>query len=325
MSITTRGKKYVVSICAGGKQIRRQFATKSEAVLFDARARLQLAEGRPLQSVKLPYTLGEMARYTYEHIWRDTRGGDTAWINASTVVEFLGADRPCWRVEPADVIELTTHLRQSLKTSTVNRKLAALSRILSLAEEIDVIRKRPKIRRLQEPEHRTRTLTPEEQRVLFADIRARDERVYRLCVFLVSTGCRVSEALELTWDQIESAQVTFKRTKAGQPRTIPLTRGAREACQPVHEGAGPFAGLDRNRLTYIWGAARDACGHADDVEFVPHALRHTCASRLALAGATILTIKEWLGHHSLEMTLRYAHLAPEQLQEAQSILETYDD
>jgi len=47
-----------------------------------------------------------------------------------------------------------------------------------------------------------------------------------------------------------------------------------------------------------------------------HTLRHTFASWLALQGEPILTIKELLGHKTLEMTLRYAHLAPDQKREA---------
>jgi integrase len=54
-----------------------------------------------------------------------------------------------------------------------------------------------------------------------------------------------------------------------------------------------------------WDAARDKAGLGD---FRWHDLRHTFGSRLAMAGVDILTIKELMGHKTLAMTLRYAHL-----------------
>jgi integrase len=58
-------------------------------------------------------------------------------------------------------------------------------------------------------------------------------------------------------------------------------------------------------------------------EFRFHDLRHTCASWLAMAGVPILTIKDVLGHKDIRMTLRYAHLAPEQHTDAVRRLERF--
>jgi integrase len=62
-------------------------------------------------------------------------------------------------------------------------------------------------------------------------------------------------------------------------------------------------------------------GLKDDKQFVPHALRHTCASRLAQGGMTIQKIQRWLGHKSLTQTMRYAHLTPADLVEGAGLLE----
>ena len=66
---------------------------------------------------------------------------------------------------------------------------------------------------------------------------------------------------------------------------------------------------------------RKDLGKADDESFTPHILRHTCASRLVQAGVNLQTVCEWLGHSSIDMTMRYAHLAPDHLQDALSVLE----
>ena len=64
-------------------------------------------------------------------------------------------------------------------------------------------------------------------------------------------------------------------------------------------------------------------GLAKDKEFVLHALRHTCASRLLFMGVDLVTIKEWLGHADIQTTMRYAHMAPNKLAHAAAILDNY--
>jgi integrase len=70
-----------------------------------------------------------------------------------------------------------------------------------------------------------------------------------------------------------------------------------------------------------WAWAREQMGMKDDTEFIIHALRHTCASRLVNAGIDLYVVKEWLGHSSIQVTERYAHLNPVKLVHAATMLE----
>jgi integrase len=70
-----------------------------------------------------------------------------------------------------------------------------------------------------------------------------------------------------------------------------------------------------------WAWAREQMGMKDDFEFIIHALRHTCASRLVNAGMDLYVVKEWLGHSSIQVTERYAHLNPVKLVHAATMLE----
>ena len=154
-------------------------------------------------------------------------------------------------------------------------------------------------------------LTAHEETKVVATLRRwgrTDER--DLVVFLVDTGARLSEALRLRWRDVSGPWVTFWDTKNGAARTVPLTSRlatilkTRRATSP----ASPFP-LTYRRIHRAWRQVRRHLGLSADRDFVIHALRHTCASRLAQGGADLGLIKEWLGHKTLAMTLRYAHLS----------------
>ena len=61
----------------------------------------------------------------------------------------------------------------------------------------------------------------------------------------------------------------------------------------------------------------------DDKEFIMHALRHTCATRLVNRGIDLYVVKEFLGHSTIQVTERYAHLSPDKLAHAAEILDEY--
>ena len=70
-----------------------------------------------------------------------------------------------------------------------------------------------------------------------------------------------------------------------------------------------------------WKWVRAKMGFEGDEEFVIHALRHTCASKLVNAGVDLYVVKEWLGHSTIQVTERYAHLNPDKLVHAVTMLE----
>ena len=137
-------------------------------------------------------------------------------------------------------------------------------------------------------------------------------------MFLLYSGCRYSEAINLTWADINGNKATFWVTKGGKPRTIPLPFKARVALRwaRYRNKAGPFTGYAYETLRNHWKKAKKAADLAHDPQVTPHILRHTCASRLVQRGVSITRVQKWLGHATLEMTLRYAHLAPDDLEVA---------
>ncbi|MEQ8450707.1 MAG: site-specific integrase [Nitratireductor sp.] len=206
--------------------------------------------------------------------------------------------------------------------ATINRKMAALSKLLRKAHKMGKIHSLPEFRRQKERAGRIRFLEQQEEARLFAAIKARSGDAYRLSVFLVDTGCRLGEALGLIWNDIDSGRVTFWVTKSGRYRTVPLTRRAKNAVERQRGNAkGPFATLTQVRYRAIWNEAKASVGLGADKDVVPHILRHTCASRLVRGGIDIRRVQMWLGHQTLQMTMRYAHLATHDLDSCVKVLE----
>ncbi|WP_105402848.1 site-specific integrase [Neorhizobium sp. T7_12] len=206
--------------------------------------------------------------------------------------------------------------------ATINRKMAALSKLLRKAFKMGDIHSLPEFRRQKEKAGRIRFLEFEEEERLFAAIRAKDELYYALCIFLVDTGARLGEGIGLRWNDLHENRATFWITKSGKSRTVPLTNRAVEILK-TQAGAqeGPFASIDQQRFRAIWNAAKAEVGLGTDEDVVPHVLRHTCASRLVRGGIDIRRVQMWLGHQTLQMTMRYAHLASYDLDVCLPILE----
>jgi integrase len=206
--------------------------------------------------------------------------------------------------------------------ATINRKMAALSKLLRKAHKMGDIHSLPEFRRQKERAGRIRFLEHAEEDRLFGAIRKRCEDCYRLCIFLVDSGCRLGEALGLIWNDIQGHRVSFWITKSGRSRTIPLTVRAEQVVhvERAHR-KGPFSMLTAARFRAIWNEAKAEVGLGADEQVVPHILRHTCASRLVQGGIDIRRVQMWLGHQTLQMTMRYAHLATSDLDACVNVLD----
>ncbi|WP_375567119.1 tyrosine-type recombinase/integrase [Oceaniradius stylonematis] len=209
---------------------------------------------------------------------------------------------------------ISYYRKKGNSNATINRKLAALYKILRKAERAGLITRLPSYVRLPEKNARVRFLTREEERFLLPRLEERDKSYKNLCIFLIDTGARVGEALGLKHGDVHNGRATFWITKSGRSRTVPLTD--RAVCALADQGrqpGGPFHGVAYQKFLYHWNAVKREMGLKDDPQFVPHMLRHTCASRLVQAGIDLRRVQTFLGHQTIQMTLRYAHLATDDL------------
>jgi integrase len=142
-----------------------------------------------------------------------------------------------------------------------------------------------------------------------------------LVITTLYTGMRRGEVLSLTWDQVDLKQgvIRLTQTKNGEARDIPINETVRVVLTGLRTRIDvPWVFLDEEghkfpdtRKRFEW-----ACKQAKIVDFHFHDLRHTFASWLVMRGTPIVTVSELLGHKSLSMTMRYAHLSPAHKAEA---------
>ena len=260
-------------------------------------------------------------------LWEPGQHKDTCKAYVHEIQEIMERER----IDAFDnrlLDRLTDNLRaKGNRNSTINRKMAALSKLLRKHQRNGGIDRLPDFAKLPERNGRIRFLSRDEEAFLFACLETIDPDYAALARFLVATGARVGEALSLTWADIHDNKATFWETKAATPRTVPLSRQAVLALQSQKgkHPAGPFAMIRYANFRNAWMRARRRCGLGKDPQVVPHVLRHTCASRLAQAGVDIKRIQEFLGHKTLAMTLRYAHLAPSHLDVCAAALDKFEE
>lgn len=138
----------------------------------------------------------------------------------------------------------------------------------------------------------------------------------------LNTGLRQGELLALRWADVQATHLTVRAVyaKAGRVRHVPLNAEARAVVarwRKSHPGGEQIV-LSRfgAPLVKIRKAWLDLVAEARIEDFRWHDLRHHFASRLVMAGVPLNTVRELLGHASLTMTLRYAHLGRDHLQAA---------
>lgn len=120
-----------------------------------------------------------------------------------------------------------------------------------------------------------------------------------------------------------------ENTKNGKRRIVPLSDVSRAALlnrvsfrdENCPKSPWVFSHANGERVQFMQNGFQSACARAGVANFRVHDLRHTCASWLVSAGVPLLEVKELLGHGSIEMTERYAHLAPENLGRVATVLD----
>lgn len=230
---------------------------------------------------------------------------------------------------------------------TVHRKMCAVSKALNEATRMvddngkPVLAAKVPIPTVVARNARSRVLTHEEEAAIFDQISIRERaeptrdwrRFAQLLRFLLDTGCRLGEALNVSDATLQEragvTYVSFPRytTKNEKPRTLPLTQAIVSTLPELRARAngGKFYPMKSQTVWYMWKTIRADLGvngmNVQDV--VLHTMRHTFLTRLAQSGkVSIHRISEWAGHSSIQVTMdHYLHLMPEDKLDTLDVIE----
>jgi len=237
------------------------------------------------------------------------------------------------RLNEISVLEIETYRRDRKNLgkadATINRELQTLRHLLNKAIAWGKAKSNPmsRIKLAKEENTRIRFLTQDEETKL---LNTCGENLRAIVICALNTGFRRAELLSLTWQDVdfERGLVTVQAAyaKNRERRSIPINRQLCAVLQSLKPRGANSGKVFLNSLgepyKLVSTVFKDAVGRAKIENFHFHDLRHTFASRLVMAGVDLRTIQALMGHKSINMTLRYAHLAPEHLKKAVEVLDT---
>ncbi|MBS1206468.1 MAG: integrase [Proteobacteria bacterium] len=304
-----------------GKRVRKKFATKGEALAY---------ENYTLQKIDDSPWLGDgedKRRLTdLVHLWFDRHGitlrdGEKRkkamlWaaecMGSPLATEFSAQLFTAYRAKRLDGHFARTKRVSKVSPRTMNLEHAyflAVFNELKRLGEWSAPNPLENVRQFRTDESEMAYLTGEQIDQLLHECRnssATDlEMIVKICL---ATGARWSEAEGLKRSQISAGRVTFVKTKGKKNRTIPLDLAL---IADLPQKSGPL-------FTPCYSAFRKALERAGinlPQGQLTHVLRHTFASHFMMNGGNILILQRILGHTDIKMTMRYAHFAPNHLED----------
>ena len=303
--------------------------TKKEAKHVEAMERQKLMEEEKLTPQQKSTKISEAIDQVYQARWKKNKDGKGSYNKATKFITLIG-DLTLECITDDIVYDYIEKLEATgVKLATVNRHLTALKTVLRFKKQTSDF-----IRLAKEHKGRIRVISKEEELKIVKIMRSASSckrqyfyiEVADLIEILVDTGMRLSEAINTKYEDINfsSNLISIWKNKTEKPRSIPMTDRVKRILESrvSINGVGPFT-ITKHQAGHAWNWVRKVMGMKDDKEFVIHSLRHTCASRLVNKGVDLYVVKEYLGHSSIQVTERYAHLAPNKLAHATAILNSY--
>ncbi|MBD2786646.1 tyrosine-type recombinase/integrase [Xenorhabdus sp. DI] len=308
-----------------GTRIRKQFATKGEALAFERKlSPKDASNGSAKQALKL----SELVERWYEMHGKTLESGHSRKSKLDAI---------CMRLNDPYVTEFDKNMfavyreqrlngkwnakgKSAPKQATVNREQSYIHAVFAELKRLgEWVGENPLdgVRQFKEGDQELAFLYLEDiKRLLVACDDSRNKDLGCVARICLATGARWGEAQSLSQSQVMPYKVTFTQTKGNKNRTVPISKELYELL-PKRRGA-----LFSNCYDAFENALKKA-GIILPTGQCTHVLRHTFASHFMMNGGNILVLQQILGHSSIMMTMRYAHFAPDHL-DAAVTLNPYD-
>lgn len=236
---------------------------------------------------------------------------------------------PLDKIKNLQIVQLRNCLEsKNLSPQSVAHCLSLLRRVMRRAVEWELYPGPVPVFRMPKFDNRRlRFLSPGEAKLLLENLQARSEVWHDVGLFALNTGMRASEIYALQSYHVDLQHKIAKAvdTKNNLNRSIPLNPPALHVAEKYFAPKSSQSLAQAQTKYYIFQEAVEACGFNRGVndrreKVCFHTLRHTFASWLVQNGTPLALVSRLLGHKDIRMTMRYAHLAPDQGMQAVSVL-----
>ncbi len=253
------------------------------------------------------------------------------------------ADKPLAQITAADLTDnvLRPMVEAGRSPNTIRNAFSLVSGLWKLAVELGVAQVENPVSRVKRPRidnQRDRFFTRAEASGLLSRLKESSADAHDVALLSLFSGMRVGECMNLTWADVslEDGQIFVKDTKVMRNRHAYVTAEIREMLTRRYSGqpktdtvfSDAYGTVRANIIQAINGLGLNDGITDRRQKLVPHSLRHTFASWLVQMGKPLYTVSKLMGHSSLKMTERYAHLAPDTQRaaamELEGILDDFD-
>lgn len=318
------GTGWLVDIQPGGrgaKRYRKTLPTKAEALAYEAWLTTKVAQAPEWQPAKRDgRRLLDLVDLWHKHHGTNLRAGKDTHARLKAMCAAIG-NPIAEKFQPEHFADYRNkRMAEGITANNLNREHSYLRAMFNELTRLGIWKgENPlsKMRQIKIAERELSFLNTEQIRALLDSLSGEAALITKLCL---ATGARWSEAEGLRVSQVRNGQLHFSETKSGKNRSVPIDDTLiKELDAHLEKRYGSSKGKAGRFFQYGYGAFREgvekACLALPKGQLT-HVLRHTFASHFMMNGGNILTLQKILGHSNLIMTMRYAHLAPEHLQEA---------
>ncbi|QGR87741.1 tyrosine-type recombinase/integrase [Burkholderia multivorans] len=323
MTIKKTDAGWLVDVQPGGrgaKRVRKTLKTLAEAKAYDAWLKTQANQDNAWMPARRDLRrLSDLIAAWYQHHGSSLRSGDD-------MRRRLAAMATAMRDPVADKFSVQTfaayrdeRLKAGISAANMNREHAYLRSVFSELKRLGQWKGDNPMSSLRQFKIVERELTyldnPQIIRLLHELGEGRNKHAKLIAKICLATGARWSEAESLTIHQVKNGLIQYARTKSGKTRAVPVNQALFDEIHEHYRNHGADGHIFESAAS-AFRKAIDRANIALPDGQLTHVLRHTFASHFMINGGNILTLQRILGHASLTMTMRYAHLSPDHLEEA---------
>jgi len=325
MRVYRRGKSWYLDINFEGKRIRRgikgaRTKTEAQAALTAIKSDILRGEFKFKEENRILFE--DFANEYLEYAKDNKRSWKSDRTSLNKLTPFF-KDMLLSKITPKHIDTYINKRIKEVKPASVNRELACLKHMYSLARKWRLVDENPvkEVKLFRERKIEIDILDKEEIKHL---IEATNGHLRAIIILALNTGMRKGEILNLKWKDIDFDKyfIFISETKSGVERKIPMNSLVVQALRNIkRESEYVFYNPEtKDRIKDVKRSFKTACKQIGIPNLRFHDLRHSAATYMVTGGIDLVTVSEILGHSDIKMTMRYAHPTPENRRKAVNVL-----